>query len=195
MINIQAMGQSFELQQLILNLEKLNQLRSILTQLKKGYEILSQGYNTIKDLSQGNFNLHKQFLDKQLQVSPAVKNYKRAFDIVSLQIKLVQQCKDGLKARNRGNVFSLEELGYLSTVYADVIDRSRKNLEELLLVITANQLRMTDEQRIKAIDRIFESINDKTRYILDFNKRGSITQIQRKKRAEEIERLSNIYKK
>ena len=66
----QVVAQSTEIQQLLLNVEKLAQLKKILGNMKKGYEIISTGYNTIKDISKGNFNLHEAFLDALMQVSP-----------------------------------------------------------------------------------------------------------------------------
>ena len=82
MIPVKSMGQSAEIQQLILNIEKLSQFKKILSDMKKGYELLSGGYKTVKDMTEGNFSLHKTFLDALMQVSPAVKNYKRVADIV-----------------------------------------------------------------------------------------------------------------
>ena len=54
-----AFPQAQELEELALDIEKLAQFKQILSDMKKGYTILSGGYNTIKNLSQGNFNLHK----------------------------------------------------------------------------------------------------------------------------------------
>ena len=58
-----ALAQKDEIAQLLLNVEKLAQFKQILSDMKKGYKILNGGYNTIKDLSEGNFSLHKTFLD------------------------------------------------------------------------------------------------------------------------------------
>ena len=55
-------AQSQEIAQLILNLEKLKQLEEILDNMYKGYKILTKGYNTIKNIAEGNFNLHQVFL-------------------------------------------------------------------------------------------------------------------------------------
>ncbi|HUQ67577.1 MAG TPA: hypothetical protein VM101_15550, partial [Flavitalea sp.] len=53
-----SFSQSDEAQQLLLNVEKLTQLKKILNDMYKGYKIVSKGYNTIKDISEGNFDLH-----------------------------------------------------------------------------------------------------------------------------------------
>ena len=59
----------------------------------KGYEIVSNGYETIKNISEGNFNLHEAFLDDLLAVSPAVQNYKRIADIINDQLMIVKEYK------------------------------------------------------------------------------------------------------
>ena len=42
-----SLGQSNEIEQLLLNAEKLTQLKNILTDMKKGYQVVSKGYNTV----------------------------------------------------------------------------------------------------------------------------------------------------
>ena len=85
-----ASAQADEIAQLVLNIEKLAQFKQILSDMKKGYEILSGGYNTIKNISEGNFSLHKAFLDGLMEVSPTVRNYRRVADITNYQIVLVK---------------------------------------------------------------------------------------------------------
>ena len=84
-MNNSAKAQSQEAQQLLLNVEKLSQLKNILSDMKKGYQVISGGYNAIKDISQGNFSLHGIFLDGLMLVSPEVKKYRRVADIISYQ--------------------------------------------------------------------------------------------------------------
>ena len=54
-------AQSAEIQQLILDWQKLTELRKILNNMYKGYEIVSKGYSAGKDISEGNFSLHETF--------------------------------------------------------------------------------------------------------------------------------------
>lgn len=186
-------AQEFEIQQLILNLQKLNQLRSILSQLKSGYQILTQGYETIKNLSEGNFNIHKTFLDGLLKVSPTVRKYYRIVEIVNIQKQIIDECRKTLRNRQESKVFNAQELTYLGNVYADVMDRSRKNLEELLLVITANQLRMNDEQRLEAIDRIYDDLINKNGFLREFNTKGTLLQARRQRAADENDHLNKLF--
>ena len=82
-----------KLQQLLLDVEKLAQFKQIFSDLKKGYEIVVSGYSTVKNISQGNFNLHKTFLDGLMQVSPAVRKYKKVADIINDQVLLLKNIR------------------------------------------------------------------------------------------------------
>src|ERR1700754_1917756 len=52
-----------DLQQLLMDIEKLTQFKAILSDMETGYTILTQGYGAVKDISQANFNLHSSFLN------------------------------------------------------------------------------------------------------------------------------------
>jgi hypothetical protein len=175
----QVVAQSTEVQQLLLNVEKLAQLKKILSNMKKGYEIVSTGYNTIKDISKGNFNLHQAFLDGLMQVSPAVRKYKRIAEIISFQTQLVKEYKSAFKRFDASNLFNENEIKYLGNVYGNLFKKSLQNLEELAMVITAGKLRMSDDERINAIDRIFDDMGDKLVFLRTFNKENNVLAIQR----------------
>ena len=174
-----VVAQSTEVQQLLLNVEKLAQLKKILSNMKKGYEIISTGYNTIKDISKGNFNLHQAFLDGLMQVSPAVKKYKRIAEIISFQTQLVKEYKSAFRRFDASNLFNANEIKYMSNVYGNLFNKSLQNLEELAMVITAGKLRMSDDERLNAIDRIFDDMGDKLVFLRTFNKENNVLAIQR----------------
>jgi hypothetical protein len=189
----ESSAQSEEAQQLLLNVEKLAQLKQILTDLKKGYTIVSTGYNTIKNISQGNFNLHKTFLDGLLAVSSTVRNYRKVSEIINFQISIVKEYKSAFnKFKSDGN-FSIDEIGYLSDVYSNLFNQSVKNLDALANIITANRLRMSDDERLKAIDDIFNDMQDKLVFLRHFNNSTTILAIQKAKDKNDTKSLKTIY--
>lgn len=176
-INVSA--QSTEAQQLLLNVEKLAQFKKILSNMKKGYEIVSNGYNTIKDISKGNFNLHHAFLNALLQVSPTIKKYKRVADIISCQSQIIKEYKSAFNRFKASNLFAVSEINYMEEVYKNLFNKSLQNLNELTIVITAGKLRMSDDERIAAIDRIYIEITDKLVFLRNFNSEGNVLAVQR----------------
>lgn len=190
---LRAFGQSAEAQQLMLNTEKLAQLKGILSSMKEGYEILAKGYGSVKDIAQGNFSLHKGFLDSLLVGSPAVKNYRKVADIISYQRSVVSEYKAALAAFGSADVFNAAELEYLGKVYEGLFKASLQNLEDLAMVVTSSKLRMNDEERFKAIDRIFLDTEDKLVFLRSFNQRAVLLFHQKKKEKREIESLRVYY--
>lgn len=174
-----VIAQSTEIQQLLLNVEKLAQLKKILSNMKKGYEIVSNGYNTIKDISKGSFNLHEAFLDGLMQVSPAVRKYKKIVEIISYQTQLVKEYKSAFRRFDASNLFNTNEIRYMDNVYSNLFNKSLQNLDELTMVITAGKLRMSDDERLNAIDRIYIDMGDKLVFLRTFNKENNVLAIQR----------------
>lgn len=188
-----AEAQSNEVVQLLLNVEKLSQLRSILDDMKNGYTILTNGYNAIKNISEGNFSLHRTFLDGLMLVNPEIKKYHRVADIIAYQKSIVAEYRSALnRFRSSGN-FNAGELAYLGSVYQSLTDRSVRNLDELLMVITASQLRMSDEERLKAIDRIFSQTEEMLTFLRHFNHETSILDMLRDRERYDVEALEHIY--
>src|SRR5665213_2807310 len=188
-----ANAQSQELQQLALDIEKLTQFKQILSDMKKGYEILSGGYNTIKDISEGNFNLHKDFLDGLFAVSPAVAKYAKIADIISMQLQLVKEYKSAWSRFNNDGHFGVNEVDYIGKVYTNLFNESLKNLDALLNIITAGKLRMSDEERLHSIDGIYVDMQDKLVFLRHFNNSTSILAIQKQQEQEDIDVMRQLY--
>ena len=188
-----SFGQKEEAQQLLLNVEKLAHLKQILSNMKKGYEVVSKGYTTIKDISQGNFNLHETFLDKLMQVSPVVRQYKRVGDIIHAQLNLSKEYKVAFLRFKHSGLFNDKEIQYLSKVYGNLFQQSLRNLDELMMVITAGKLRMSDDERIAAIDRIFSEMEDKLNFLRSFNKGTDVLAVQRQKEINEVKVSGKLY--
>jgi len=186
-------SQSQEAQQLLLNWEKLTQFKKILQDMYDGWKVINKGYTTIKDISSGNFSLHKNFLDALMEVSPVVKKYKRITDIVNYQLLIVKRYKAAFNQFKEDNTFTASEINYIGKVYANLFTESVKNLDELFMVITAGQLRMTDDERLQAIDRIYARIEDQFSFLEDFNSSTAYLSLQRKTEQTEIQMSKKIY--
>ena len=188
-----ASEQADEIAQLLLNVEKLAQFKQILSDMKKGYQILEGGYNTIKNISEGNFSLHKTFLDGLMGVSPTVRNYRRVADITNYQITLVKEYRNAYDRFRRDNNFNPDELAYLSRVYDNLFKESLRNLDELLTVITAGKARMSDDERLQTIDRIYADMQDKLMFLRHFNNNTTILAVQRAKERNDAQTIRKIY--
>ena len=181
------------LEQIVLDTEKLASLKSILQDMYKAYTIIHTGYNDIKEISEGTFNLHKAFLDALMTVSPAVQNYGRVVDIINAEYSIVSEYKAAYSKFSADGHFTIQELDYMNSVYTNLFNQSLTCLGELTMVITANQLRMSYAERLRAIARVYTDITGQLGLLRTFNNNTSVQAIQRAREANDVSTLKSIY--
>ena len=190
---VRAQSVSDDIQQLLLDVQKLTQMKEILTEMYQAYTILNKGYEDIKGLSQGTFSLHKVFLDGLLAVSPAVSNYVKVADIVNKEAMLVKEYQSANHYLQGTGHFTTQELDYFSGVYNTLIEGSLKNVSELVMVVTAGQLRMSDAERLAAIDRIDRDMTGQLSYMQSFDNQAAMQAMQRMKTGQDVGTLQSLY--
>ena len=186
-------AQTQEVQQLLLNVEKLSQFKNILRDMKAGYEIISTGYNAVRDIAKGNFSLHETFLDGLLAVSPEVRKYHKIAGIVSAQGRILSEYKAAFASFRSSDQFTAREIDYLGSVYGNLNKQSLANLEALLMVITSRELRMSDEERLSAIDAIYADMQEKLLFLRHFNGQAVGILRQRKLEQREVGALQDLF--
>lgn len=153
-IRVAGFSQSQDIQQLIMDIEKLAQLKSMYASMVNGYNTLTKGYNNVINISKGNFDLHKNYLDGLLDVNAPVKKYGAIEVIATTQDLMQRENAAGWQKCVSSRVFTAAELTERQRAGFRLLDESVKRLEELLLVVKPGKLRMNDEERMAAIDRI-----------------------------------------
>ncbi|RYY55949.1 MAG: TerB family tellurite resistance protein [Chitinophagaceae bacterium] len=171
----------------------MSQLKNILQDMKRGYSIVSDGYRKVKNIAEGNFSLHEVFLDGLMVVSPEVKKYRRVADIISAQKAIVSEYRKSFKRLASADVLGSGELEYISRVYAGIFQGSMDNLDELAMVITSSRLRMDDQQRLEAIDRVFQDISGKLEFLRAFNRDASVLLELRKREAAGVKSVQDLF--
>jgi hypothetical protein len=182
-----------DLQQLLYDIEKLTQFKAILSDMQTGYTILTQGYSAVKDISQGNFNLHSVFLNSLMAISPEIRKYGRIADIIASQASIVSEYKAAWKQANAGGHFNARELLYMNGVFTSLLNQSVNNLTNLANIITAGNLRMSDAERLQAIDHIYEDTQNKLVFLRTFNNQVAVLALQRQKEQNDVNALQKLF--
>ncbi len=190
---LRSAAQAEELAQLALNIEKLSQLKKILTNMYNGYKILTEGYSKIKNIASGNYKIHQVFLDGLYAVNPSVRKYRRIADIVTYQGKLLSEYRHAFQSFKDADLFNAKDLAYLEAVYNGLLKESAVNMEELLVVITAGQARMSDDERLAVIDRVFDQMQNKLVFLREFNESTRLYAMKKMKEKSAIQSLRRMY--
>ncbi|RQO75604.1 hypothetical protein DBR43_09715 [Pedobacter sp. KBW06] len=130
----------------------------------KGYQIVDSGLQTVKDITNGEFKLHNLFITSLKQVSPALRNDARVGEIIILQLAIIKAF-GGIKGKH---ILGAEHLAYLTEVSGNVVAGCLDDLQQLLLTISSAKLEMTDDQRLQRLDRIYQSMLDRSAFAQSF---------------------------
>jgi hypothetical protein len=180
-------------EQLALDVEKLAELKGILKDMYTAYTIIDKGYTDVKNIVEGNFNLHKAFLDALLAVSPAVQDYSKIERIISAESQILAEYKAASRQVAGSGRFSISELAYMNGVYANLLNRSAACVSELVMLLTADELRMSDAERLEGIDRVDADINSQLRLLKMFDSGLAVQAGLRAREAGDIGSVRGIY--
>ncbi len=156
---------------------------------KKGYELVGTGIGTIRDISNGEFNLHHVFITGLKQVSPLIRNDVRVAEIIALQ-RSVMKSFGGIKA---GGWLSADQLVYVAEVADGVMGECYRDLEELLLVITSGKLEMKEDERMARLEGIHERMLDKHAFAQIFCREAGLLIRQKQLDQGTVEKLRRYY--
>ncbi len=161
--------------------------------LKSGYKTVSNGLNTIHDAKNGEFNLHQAYFNSLSNVNPAIKNDPKVNGILTYQTEITTCFNNMFTAVNGSKQLTADEVEYLKTVYNNLLTGCNNDLDELSMVITSGKVQMTDDERIKRIDKLYTDMQDKYQFSRSFTNQAITLTVQRAHRQNYIQTLQQLY--
>lgn len=161
--------------------------------LQKGYRIAKNGLTTISNIKNGHWSLDKDFFAGLKGINPKVRNYTKAADIITLSIKIARQYKVSIKQVRSIGSFDNEEINYFDKVFTVLLDDCVTVTDELTLLLTANELTMSDDGRIKRIDLLYADMQDKYIFANSFSNDINIMALQRSKELHEVATVRSLH--
>jgi hypothetical protein len=160
--------------------------------LKKGYQIVSAGLNTVENIRSGDFNLHRDFFSSLKNVKPSIANSAKVVDIVAFQSALVRESAR-VRSFVRGNPnLSPAEIRYVTAVYSNLIRLTDANAGELISLIRNGEAQMSDDERIKRIDKVHREANDQLVFARSFSGQLRVLSAQRSRERDQIQSVSAL---
>lgn len=156
---------------------------------KKGYDIVGSGIHTVKDITNGEFGLHSTFFSSLKAVSPVIRNNSKVAEIIALGLGIGKNF-NGIKS---SLYLSASDQQYIASVRAKVLDDCAKDLEELLLVVTSGKLEITDDERIKRLDKVYAAMQDKSAFTQSFTGQVHALLMQKNSEQRSINQTRRFY--
>lgn len=167
-------------------IQQIAALKVYLGYVKKGYEIASQGLTTIRNIKNGDFNLHRDFFSSLSRVNPKIKNCAKVADIIALQTRIIKEVNETIKGIKDAGQFTPEEMGLCKRVFENLLAESLKNIDELFLVITSGELEMKDDERLQRIDTIYADMQEKYAFTAGMSEDFALLSVQRMQEQYEV---------
>lgn len=186
-------AQSAELEQLTLDISKLSQLKGILQDMYTYYAILEKGYDDVRDVAKGNFQLHLDYLNSLLTVSPAVSDDPAVQAIAQAQARLLQAYQAVMNQVTSDPHLTTAEIAHIKTACQDALTAGAEDLDELSSVLTNGALRMSDDERLSAINRIQGDLKTRLVQLQAIGVSASRLSAARKSNAAGALNLQNLY--
>jgi len=151
--------------------EQVAALKAYKGVLTKGYNIVKDGTRTISDLKNGDLNLHTTFFNGLKGVNPSIRNWNTIPDIVNYQVAIIKLHQSSMQTIKSSNMYDEGELQYVSRVFKTLLDECARAIDELTNLITANRLEMADDQRIKRLQDLHDSMVFRFQFMQGFVRR------------------------
>ncbi len=168
-------------------LQQIAALQVYIGYMQQGYSIAKQGLNTISDVNNGEYNLHKDYFNSLKSVNPKIKNYSKVADIIALQVSIIKVYKEAARQVKLNGSFNGNEISYINGVFGRLMDDCTEVIDELITVTTNGNLEMKDDERLKRIDVLYSDMQDKYTFVQSFSNEAKLLGASRIKEQNDIQ--------
>lgn len=172
-------------------LKQLAYLQLYGSEIRKGYELARDGWNTISGFTTGEFKLHEAFFDALAVVSPVVRKDYRVLEIAKLQISI----RSSFGSLPGTPALTQATKNYIAEVRKKVIAECDEDLEELLDIVLSGEVEMNNEERLARLKAVHEAMLDKADFTEHFCTEITGQVINSKRYLNDIEKIRRLYEK
>lgn len=162
--------------------------------LQKGYSIVKKGLRTIGDIKDGHWSLDIDLFDGLEKINPKVRHYAKVTDIIALNTQVVKRAKKLVQETHNGKHFTKQEVGYAEKVKNALLVNCSALADELSILISKSELKMSDDERIKRIEILHEQMRDNFSFVNHFSGALQLLQLQKDKEWRDANFINDLIK-
>lgn len=174
-------------------LQQIAALQVYIGCVQKGYSIAKQGLDAISDFKQGELNLHTGYFQSLKTVNSKIGNYSKVTDIIAIQVKVINTCKEAMKQMKQSAVFNSNETAYGDGVYNRLLEDCLKTIEALITITTTGELGMKDDERLKQIDALHADMQGKYAFVKAFSDEVKVLAVSRVREQTDVQTIQALY--
>jgi hypothetical protein len=168
------------------SLKQIALLQTYYQFLKKGYEVAQKGLNLIGTIKDANFQQHQNYFASLKSVKPGIRNYSR-IQLTLSQYNNVQVALDRILSGPYREAFAAHEWQEVTQACDLLREESISIRDDLMLVVAAGELQMTDDERLERIDRLNKEMSSTYTHAAEFSSSiESLWRARAKARKEDV---------
>jgi hypothetical protein len=174
-------------------IEQIAQYKIYLELLEKGYAIAKEGLETIHDIKNGEFKLHKNYMDSLRIVGAQVSKYPKIKLTGSLHAQIKAVAASSENRLGQSGYFSSEELSYIGAVYGRLLEDCQQINDALKDVTRDGTLAMSDDERFKRIDLLYDHMQSNYGFAKAFSSEVMVLAASRIRETDDIKTRRAIH--
>lgn len=168
-------------------LQQIAAYQAFENELKQGYNVVTKGLGGIKNITAGELGQHNTYYSSRSAVSTAVKDNSQVQDIETWQSGIITAFDTGFPGLTNG------ELRYVQQVKTGILDACDADITALRNLLLADELRLTDGERLQRLAKVHADMLDNYRFTQNFINRVHLLAAQRQHETDNILTIQKLY--
>jgi hypothetical protein len=167
-------------------IQQIAALKAFEQSLKLGYQTSRTGLSLIHHIKQGDWNLHHEFLDAKRMVNPNIAESQNIPVILELEATILIAINNLITQSNNNAQLTKEEIEHIQVVCSRIKSELADNMDMLIIILNNNEVQISDDGRIKAIERLYDKLVDEHAFLSGFANDVASLSSQRAREAAEV---------
>lgn len=150
-------------------IEQIALLGTYIRQAKQGYNIIDNGLKTVKNIKNGEFDLHDLYYKSLKNVNPNIKGFSKIKQAIETGSGIAGLGSKTINLVNGSEWLGPGEKKYLREALTKLLNDTDKDMQALLDLITSGKIELTDDERIKRINEVYEELLNKSSFVQKFS--------------------------
>lgn len=155
-------------------MQQIAALQVYIGYVQKGYSIAQKGLDDIGKIKKGDLDIHTDYFSSLRSVNPKVREYSKVAAIISMQLDILKVYRGATDNMAKSGLFSSQEESYTAGVYKKLLEDCAATTDELAAVVTDGKLQMSDDERIKRIDKLYSDMQSKYSFVRCFSDQSKL---------------------
>ncbi len=191
-INLDDLGNTAA--EFVLNIQNLGFVKASIKIIKESNIDLLATYQAMRQIKEGEFNLHKEFRENVLNiVKDEVKNHSKILQTIDMLAQIRREARAARGHINDLDVFSAAEKEFFTESYSNVLREALHIAAEIATITTDKELAMNDAERIRLVYILHDSTFELLSGLRNFNNQMRMAANLRLENIDDYGNVKNLF--